>query len=109
MGIKLTTLEKSQSWCCSCPLPESMSRKTFPKKTIFIEFLTFAIVLLIIWFMSPIAFLVVFGIYFASSCINVLYRLMRGHTLGCAIKWSPFIAQYVFGGGLEFEDKKRFK
>lgn len=112
MNIKLTDRQKSQSWCCSCPLPSHMGRRSFSKKTILIEFGSQGVTLFLIWLMSPPAVLVLMGLYFICICINFLYRLIRGHTLSCAAKWSPFVVSYVLGsidGIGTSEDPKKFK
>lgn len=100
MAIELTTKQKAAIADCGCPLPPGTKRVGLSKKAIIIPFAIFALVLLLLWavWLPGVWWLV--GIYGVLMICIATYRLIRGHTLRCAITWSPVAALYVIGDGI---------
>lgn len=100
MAVQLTSAQKAKIADCSCPLPQGTKRQAFSKKAIIFPFIIFAGVLLILWAAWPVGVLWLLGVYATLVICNFVYRLIRGHTLWCAIKWSPVAALYIIGDGI---------
>ncbi len=100
MARLLSAKQKAAIADCSCPLPKGAKRQAFSKKAIIFPFSIFAGVLLVLWVVLPVGVLWLLGIYAALVICNFVYRLIRGHTLWCAVKWSPVAALYIIGEGI---------
>ena len=100
MSLKLTLKQKAAIAHCSCPLPRGLERASLSKKAIIVPFVVFGLALYLFWALWPPAALWLLGIYGVLLIGNFAYRLIRGHTLGCAIKWSPAAALYIIGDGI---------
>lgn len=70
------------------------------KKAIIIPFVVFGVVLYIVWVLWAPGAWWLLGIYGVLVVGNLIYRLVRGHTLWCAVRWSPVAALYIIGDGV---------
>lgn len=70
------------------------------KKAIILPFVIFGLALYLFWALWPPAVLWLLGIYGVLLIGTLVARLIRGHSLGCALKWSPTAALYVIADGI---------
>ena len=77
-----------------------MQRKPLSKKSIIIPFVIFVLALWFMWALWAPALWWLLGIYGVLVVGVFVYRLLRGHTLWCAVRWSPVAALYIIGDGI---------
>ncbi|MGH7157822.1 MAG: hypothetical protein ACREGD_01965 [Candidatus Saccharimonadales bacterium] len=100
MSLKLNDRQKAAIADCGCPLAAGIRRKPLAKKAIIIPLVAFALALWLAWALWAPALWWLLGIYGVLVVGVFAYRLVRGHTLGCAIRWSPVAALYIIGDGI---------
>lgn len=97
---RLSNQQKAAIADCSCILSEGMQHPRLAKKKIVIPFVAFALALWLFWALWPPALWWLLGIYGVLVVGTFAYRIVRGHSLRCAIKWSPIAALYTVADAL---------
>jgi len=100
MALKLTAEQKAALADCSCALPAGSAHPRLAKKKIIIPFVVFGLALWLFWALWPPALWWLLGIYGVLVAGTFVIRLFRGHTPGCALRWSPVAALYAIADAL---------
>ncbi len=85
---------------CSCKLPAGMQHQKLSKKAVIIPFVVFGVALYIVWALWAPGALWLLGIWGVLVVGNLVFRLVRGHSVWCSVKWSPVAALYNIGEGV---------